>query len=76
MYDNLTLVRAVRTITGLFGTNCSKATKFAPDVDRTLIDRFRVDAKKTSRCPTVGAKFKMAATRYQEYKNNSDIPDI
>ena len=40
------LVGAVRAINGLFGANCSKAIKFGPDVDRTLLDRFRVDAKK------------------------------
>ena len=40
------IVRAVRAINALFGRNCSKATKFGPDVDRTLLDRFGVDAKK------------------------------
>ena len=40
------LVGAVRAINGQFGANCSKAIKFGPDVDRTLLDRFRVDAKK------------------------------
>ena len=34
------------TINGLFGANISKATKFGPDVDKTLLDRFWVDAKK------------------------------
>ena len=34
------LVRAVRAINGLFWANCPKATKFGPDVDRTLPDRF------------------------------------
>ena len=33
------LVRAVRA-------NCSKATKFGPDGDRALLDRFWVDTKK------------------------------
>ena len=37
----------VRAINGLFGANCSKATKFGPDVDRTLLDRFRVNDKKS-----------------------------
>ena len=68
-YDDLTLVRAVRAINGLFGANCSKATKFGPDVDKTLLDRFWVDAKKGSPCATVGAKSKMATTRYQKYQN-------
>ena len=40
------IVGTVRAINGLLGANCSKATKFGPDVDRTLIDRFWVDAKK------------------------------
>ena len=40
------LVGDVRAINGQFGANCSKAIKFGPDVDRTLLDRFRVDAKK------------------------------
>ena len=56
------IVRAVRAINRLFGANCSKATKFGPDVDRTLLDRFWVDA-------SVGAKSKMAGTRYQKYQN-------
>ena len=63
------IVWAVRAINGLFGANCSKAIKFGLDVDRTLLDRFRVDAKKGSPCATVGAKSKMAATRYQKYQN-------
>ena len=45
-YAACQLVGAVRAINGLFGANCSKAIKFGPDVDRTLLDRFRVDAKK------------------------------
>ena len=40
------LVGAVREINGLFGANCSKAIKFGPDVDRALLGRFRVVAKK------------------------------
>ena len=44
--DYLEIARAARAINGLFGANCSKATEFGPDVDRTLLDRFWVDAKK------------------------------
>ena len=40
------IVWAVRAINGPFGVNCSKAIKFGLDVDRTLLDRFSVDAKK------------------------------
>ena len=45
-WSGLLIVGAVRAINELFGANCSKATKFGPDVDRTLFDRFWVDAKK------------------------------
>ena len=44
--DNVLLVGTVRAINGLFGANSSKAIKFGPDVDRALLDRFKVDAKK------------------------------
>ena len=52
----------------LFGANCSKATKFGPDDDRILLDRFWVNAKRGIALRHRRGKIKMAATRYQEYQ--------
>ena len=57
----------VSAINGLFGVNCSKAIQFGPDVDRTLLHRFRVDDKKGVALRHRRAKSKMAATRYRDH---------
>ena len=63
------VVGAVRAINGPFGANCSKAAKFGPDIDRTLLDRFWADPKKGISLRHRRGKSKMAATRYKKYQN-------